>query len=570
MASKPDATEGYCLRLALPADSKVGRYTVRVHNGFGGDAAWRAAGTIEIAPSPDWPKTVFSVLEFYGKDAEADMRKTLIKYQTIPDRTEGIRAALDKAKANGGGVVYFPPGRYGIKGPVEVPPRTVLRGAATGLAVLWWGVGRFNLDGGGDQGLARDGEHRPATNLLTGREFGIEDMSLYFPFDHQMCIQGGDRFRMHRVRIRVDHYWALDGNRRPEGTIARLGNNFEVTDCDIVAKGEGLVPGRFGLIARNRIVAGKTNCPLGGAREVIVEDNQFVSTYPTAYMNISGVGRNLYFAGNSMEAVQAHQADYSFTFDAGCCAYFGTLASVDGTRLTLAADPAYPKWAAEKSDLWKKAIVCVQEGRGAGQWRYVTANQGRQWEIQSPFACQPDAASIVTIVPMNGRVLVVGNRFEDANWVNAGYGTSIDVVYAANRLYRCAQLLNYGLTAHGVFDFQPSWYVQYLDNEIHEGNTTMDTTGSIRGLKDFPGAITRATIHRRHVVAEDNCGGVGISGRTRDVIVEGCVFRNPANLIRVDGDAQGVVLSNNRFEAGPPRYEGNRLRDAVVIPTKPQ
>jgi hypothetical protein len=51
------------------------------------------------------------------------------------------------------------------------------------------------------------------------------------------------------------------------------------------------------------------------------------------------------------------------------------------------------------------------------------------------------------------------------------------------------------------------------------------------------------------------------------VIVEGCVLRNPANVIRVDNDAQGVVLSHNHFEASPtPRYEGNRLHEAVVVP----
>ncbi|MEI8372837.1 MAG: hypothetical protein WCJ35_08390 [Planctomycetota bacterium] len=561
-----DAPDGYSLRLNLPADLKTGRYTLRVHNGFGGDAAWRLAGTIKVAPSPEWPKKVFNVLEFYGKNAEADMRKTLIKYQPIPDRTEGIQAALKKAKANGGGIVYFPPGRYGTKTPLDVPPRTVLKGEATGLVVLWWGAGRFNLDGGGEAGLARkSGENRLPENLIAGREFGIEDMSLYFPLDHQTCIAAGDRFRMRRVRVRIDHYWTMDGNKRPEGTIARLGNNFEVSDCDIVAKGTGLVPGQYGVIARNRILAGKTNCPLGGAREVIVENNHLVSMYPTAYMNIAGVGRNLYFAGNCQEALQAHQADYSFTFDAGCAAYFGAISAIDGTRLSLAADPTYPPWASEKSDLWKTAIVCLQEGRGAGQWRYVVAHHGRHWDVETPFACTPDASSIVTIVPMNGRVLVVGNRFEDANWVNAGYGTSIEVVYAANRLYRCAQLLNYGLTSRG--NFQPSWYVQYLDNESHEGNTMLDTAGSIRDLKDFSGAITRCTIHRRHLVAADNCGGVGISGRTRDVVVEGCVFRHPANLIRVEGDAQGVVLRNNCFEAtSAPHYEGNRLRDAVVIP----
>lgn len=414
--------------------------------------------------------------------------------------------------------------------------------------------------------MARDANGaKTPDNLISGREFAIEDMSLYFPLDHQTAIAAGDRFRMRRVRVRIDHYWALDGNQRPEGTIARLGNNFEVTDCDIVAKGAGVIPGRHGLIARNRILAGKTNCPLGGAREVIVEDNQFVSMYPTAYMNIAGVSRNLYYAHNHQEAMQVHQADYSFTFDAGGAAYFGKIAAVDGRRLTLAADPTYPRWAPEKSDLWRKAVVCIQDGRGAGQWRHVVSNRGRQWEIERPFDCPPDATSLVTIVPFNGRVLVVGNRFEDANWVNAGYGTSIDVIYAGNQLYRCAQLLNYGLTSRG--DYQPCWYVQYFDNEAHEGLTTLDTTGSVRDAGDYRGPITCCTLHRRHLLAEDNSGGINVSGRARDVIVEGCVLRHAANAIRVDAEAEGVLLRNNRFESGSaPRYVGDGLRDAVVLP----
>ncbi len=560
------AADGYSLRASLPVDLTAQDYTVSVHNGFGGEATWRRAGTVRIEPLATWPTDTFSVLDFYGPDAETEMRKTLIKYQAIPDRTEGIQAALAKAKANQGGIVYFPPGRYGIRGVLEIPPRTMLKGAATGLSVLWWGVGRFNLDGGGNAGLARDSTGpKPPDNLIFGREFGIEDMSLYLPLEHQTAIAAGDRFRMHRVRVRIDHHWALDGNQRPEGTLARLGKNFEVTDCDLVAKGTGLVPGQFGLIARNRIVAGKTNCPLGGSREVIVEDNQFVSTFPTAYMNIAGVGRNLYFARNRQEALSTQQADYSFTFDAGCAAYFGHLAAVEGTRLTLAGDPVYPKWALEPSDLWKQAIVVIQDGRGAGQWRYVVSNRGREWVLESPFACPPDNSSMVTIVPMNGRVLVVGNRFEDANWVNAGYGTSLEVIYAANQLYRCAQLLNYGLTTRG--EFLPSWYVQYLDNEAHEGYTTLDTTGSLRDFKDYSGPLTRCTIHRRHLVAEDNCGGVGLSGQARDLIVENCEFRHPASRIRVDNDAQGVLVRNNRFAPGTgPHYEGNRLRDAVVVP----
>ena len=566
-ATLPSAAgDCYALRFELPADLKPGAYTVRVHNGLGGNAAWRKVGTLRVESPPVWPREVFSVLEFYGEDAARDMRKTLTKYSNIPDRTEGIQAALKKAKDNGGGVVYFPAGRYGIEGEIAVPPRTVLRGEGMGVVVLWWGSGRFNLDGGGQEGLGRDkdGPKLPST-LIHGPEFALEEMSLYLPLEHETGISCDQGFRMKKVRVRVDHRWLLDGSKRPEGTVARLGRNFEVTDCDILAKGTGLVPGQYGVVARNRIEAGKTNCPLGSSRQVVVVDNQFVSLYPTAYMNIAGAGRNLYYARNRQEAFYTHQSDYSFTFDAGDAAYFGKIAATRGTQLTLAADPAYPDWAPEKSDLWRKAIVCIQDGRGAGQWRNVVANRGRQWEIDREFDCPPDDSSLVTIVPMNGRVLVIGNRFEDANWVNAGYGTSIDVVYAENRLVRCAQLLNYGCAPRDAF--QPSWYVQYLDNELSEGHTSADTTGSTRDRQKFPCPITRCTIHRRHRFDADNSGSVTIGGNVRDAIVEGCTLRHPLSTIRAEGEAEGILFRNNAFEPdGAPRYGGNRLNAAVVLP----
>jgi hypothetical protein len=398
---------------------------------------------------------------------------------------------------------------------------------------------------------------------MSGKEFGLEDLSLYLPPEHQTGVHCDEGFRMRRVRVRVDHLWALDGSHRPEGTVARLGNKFEVTDCDIQAKGTGLIPGRWGRIAGNKIVAGKTNCPLGSAREVIVEDNQFIGTYPTAYQNIAGQGRNLYYARNRHEAQSTHQADYSFTFDAGGAAYFGKIATAEGTKLTLAADPTYPKWAPEKHGVWRQAIVCIQDGRGAGQWRDVVANTGRVWEVDRPFDCPPDASSIVTIVPMNGRALVVGNRFEDANWVNAGYGTSIDVVYANNQLYRCAQLLNYGAAPEQ--EIQPCWYTQYLDNELHEGHTMIDTAGHVKHKDVFAGAITRCTIQRRLRLDKDNSGSIQVAGEARDVVVEGCVLQHTLSKIRANGEARGVLFRNNSFAAGS-GYEGKSLGEAVVLP----
>ena len=129
---------------------------------------------------------------------------------------------------------------------------------------------------------------------------------------------------------------------------------------------------------------------------------QFISAHPTAYQNIAGHGKNVYYARNTHEALTVHQADSSFTFDAGTAAYLGKIAEVNGTNLTLAADSVFAPWAKENSSYWKEAVVCVLDGRGAGQYRDVVANQGRAWKIDRPFAVVPDQISIVTIVPSTG------------------------------------------------------------------------------------------------------------------------------------------------------------------------
>jgi len=560
---RPTSADPFSTRYAVPADLAAGRYQVQVHNGCGGNAAWRPAGTVQIAPAPVTPPAIFSVLETYGPDAEKQMRKSLVKYTQPIDRTEGILAALKKAKENGGGVVYFPAGRYTVTGPLAVPPHTILRGEGMGVVTLWWGSGHFNLDGGGPQGRARIEEPKPPHVLISGPDFGLENVSLYLPLDYEQGIVAETRLRMNHVRVRVDHYWLVQG--RGGGTVARLGQNFQVTDCDILAKGDALVPGQFGVIAHNKISANKSNTPLGGSREVIVEDNQFVSMDPTTYQNISGSGRNIYYAHNHHESLYAQQADYSFTYDAGSGAYLGALEKVDGTSLTLAADPTYPGWAPENHSIWHRSAVCILDGRGAGQWRDVVANHGRSWEIDRPFDVAPDAASVVSIVSFNGRALIIGNHFEDANWVNAGYGTSIDVICAENQLFRCADLMNYGL--RGQHGFQPSWHVQYFDNVVSEGQTSISSSSGHRDAEKYAGPITRWIIHRRHTLAADNSGGLSLGGNVRDVVIEGCVLNYPTSSIKIDEHASGVLLRNNRFAGETaPRYEGGGLKNAVVFP----
>ena len=556
--------DGYSMQAKLPDDMRLAEYSVMVHNGQGGSGAWTRAGSFKIGAGTKWPETRYDVMDFYGANKEKELQRTIRRGSVAVDRTEAIQAALKKAQENGGGVVYFPAGIYGIQTELKIPPHTVLKGEGMSLARLWWGKGSFALDGGGSQERTEAVPNDFPGRIVFGDDFAIEDLSLYVPLSSSNTIQAGNNFAMHRVRVRVDRYW-MRTPQRQNGCFLRTGSNFSVSDCDILAKGEAIALGTFGVVARNKIQAGKCNVMMGHAAHVIVEDNLFVSLDPTAYINVYEEGRDIYYARNRHESFYVDQSDYSFTFDGPGGAYLGKVSACVGNTVTLASDPQYLKWAGENHGLWKKSAVCIIAGRGAGQNRFVTANHGREWKVDQPFAIPPDASSVITIAPYRGHAVVTGNRFEDANWVNMGYGSSFDVICANNSLYRSGQLLNYGLKLD--VGHQPSWRVQYLNNDIYEGHTSVDTLSPYKVPSAFEGPITRYTIHRGTHFHSDNSGSIKIGGNATDVLVEHCKMDHPAGTIGSDNNTAGVVFRENEFSGKTPRYTG---KAALIVPAAGQ
>ncbi len=554
--------DAYSLSAMLPATLNAGSYGVFVSNGLG--STWDPAGALEVKNSDAWPPQIFNVMDFYGAEADKEIARTLSKFSPLVDRTEAINAALKKATDNGGGIVFLPEGKYAYQGELKMPPRTVLKGEGMGQTVLRFGKGGFALDGGSDARRLDNEDEKAPPNLISGSAFGISDLSLYMPRVYQTGISTGDDFWMQRTRIRVDRYWIRDGQREHETTL-RMGNNCRVTDCDILSQGVAIAfnPGNNELIARNTIYAGKSNIALERCDGAIIEDNQFISLDPTAYINLSGEGRNVYYARNKHSSFFVHQSDFSFTFDGQGSAYIGKVAAVDGTNVTLAADPKYPDWAKENHPLWRRCVVAIMQGKGTGQYRFVTANAGRNWQVDRPFDVAPDDTSTISIFPFRGRALVVGNRFEDANWVNMGYGSSLEVICANNQLYRCAALLNYGLRE--VAGVHASWFVQYLDNEVYEGNTLVEINSDGRHPELLDGTVTRFCINRRTHLHADNSGNINVGGAATDVIFEGCTLDNARSEIKVGKETFGVLLRNNKF-SGAPRYGGEGLPNTVVLP----
>jgi hypothetical protein len=622
-ATKADA---FAASFDIPSDLKPGMYQAAMHNGLGGDAAWREIANVRIDPPVAWPQEVFSVLDFYGPKAVQDAIKSRQRYAPFMDRMEGIRAALAKAKANGGGIVYFPAGKYLITELLEIPPRTVIRGAGQRMSLLWWGEkgleNKFYADVNEDPKKAGERLGLKQKNAMIGTAYGVEDIGLFVPYAYDNAVTATGRFRMKNVMMRVDRGWLLRGAEAmeyaPDSWLVRTTENYHITDCDLLASKTSIWPGRYGWIARNQIGANTSLISMMGTREIILEENDFKGTAPRAYMNITGAGRHIYYAKNNHHSPYGPQAICHFTSDLSPACFQGRGAKVDGTKITLPEDPVegndmltWPKWSNTNDPvqvaIWKHPVVAIQEGRGAGQWRDVTSFDGREWKIDRPFEVAPDENSFLIIFPGIVRWLMVGNSYHNYDWVVPGYDVGIDVICAETKTWNLTEMLNYGgerfigaahpnyakaiqppdprqlplhtLSARGgdvvkpgmesapgrTLVLSPNWYFQYFDNDFREGNTILRTSGGMTKQREVP--VTRCTVHRRHRFFDDNFGKMVISqAGNRDVVVENCEFMNPNNTLSVE-DASHVLLRNNRFAApGATGYTGSGLKDALILP----
>jgi len=210
----------------------------------------------------------------------------------------------------------------------------------------------------------------------------------------------------------------------------------------------------------------------------------------------------------------------------------------------------------------------ILDGKGAGQYRFVTANDGRRWEIDRPWIVDPDATSRISIAPFRGRDLFIGNTFEDGGAFQL-YGAALETIVAENKGARMDGFLVIGLNPHG-WGHQPSWFCQFLDNQILEGNGYGPRSASFgaRGddeAKTFDGPMVRGSIFRRDLCLNNSAIQIGPS--VEDAIVEHCVVENNERGIVTNLKAGSVLLRENRFaNVANPLVVGDPSRTLVIEP----
>jgi hypothetical protein len=537
------AADEFSAKVALPSDLPPGPYKISAHNGRGGAAAWSEPILVRVEPASPWPSTVFSVKEF---GAEGD---------GVKDDTRAVRAALQKAGQNGGGVVSFPAGRYRLSGGLTVPRATVLRGEKCEWTCLAW----TDLP-------------KPPDALVKGtNSFGIEDLTLYAQnYQHVIAGDLGDQpsagnVFLRRVRVRAN---VFRGHPTPEqvdqrfreslrlstggGDTVRLGGpNVEISDCDLYGSGRALFLSRAkgGRVSGNKLSNGRWGwyC-ISGSDGLIFEDNaltggDLMSTGGGLNcLDGSTYSQNVYFAHNRLSMMHGWDRE-AMTSDAGGDAYLGKVRATQGTTLTLASEP---KW---EQRSWIGAGVFILDGRGAGQHRRIARHAGTTVELDRPWAAEPDATSELCITMYQGRYLLVDNEFVDTGAMQF-FGTSIECIVAGNRGTRMQGFQGLGLWYHG---YQPSWYCQFLDNAILEGNYYHWDSAALAVLQvagashpPYQGPLNRGSVVRRNWLHSN--AQVRVAGTVRDAIVEGNRVQRVEQGIFVSRDSRDVLLRNNQFQ----------------------
>ncbi|MCY2928537.1 MAG: glycosyl hydrolase family 28-related protein [Planctomycetota bacterium] len=558
--------QAYSLTALLPPGTPPGEYSLQVHNGWGAEAGWSEPVPFVVQHARPWPQTVFNVMDF-GAVGDG-----------VADDTPAVHAALARAKANGGGIVFFPRGRYEIRDTLALPRFTVLRGEKREWVELLW-----------------PDLPEPVVLVQGTNSFGLEEITLSarnyangIVADDGTKPDAGDVF-LRRIRVRLVRYLGRISQEQAyarwqasvahetkdcaeiEGSITVHvgGHNVEITDCDLYGSGRSLVLAVVtgGRVWNNQIYNGRLGwyC-ISGPDRLVFENNDIVGADLTSTggsLNTFCDWRSchhLYFAHNRIRTIFAHDRE-AVSSDGGGGSHAGPIESAEGTTLVLSETHCVIP--VVEGQHWHQLVwldqakpgmgVYIMKGRGAGQWRSVIAQDGRTVQIDRPWVVAPDATSLVSVAALQENYLLIDNDISDSGIAIQTCGISINHVIAGNR---CARSGGYHVMGINYGGLQPSWYCQMLDNEILEGNGLVGAMAGVppkdshvavigQEIRGLDVAMARCGVIRGNHLHNNAC--VELIGTVQDALVEGNLIENANVGVNVEASVTGALVRANTF-----------------------
>ena len=577
--------EKYAASFNLPPTLSPGEYALWVHNGCGGDAGFGEPLAVRVAKREPWPTTQFNVRDFGARGDRVGG-----KGENLQDDTPSFEAALAKAAANGGGVVFVPRGNYKITGKLVIPAKTVLRGEKREWVWLYAPKELPEFD----------------TVLAGNGDFVVEELSIVAQtarrlvvcpdipsaYSHARGYVPAQKFghNAHLRRLMLQHVRYSHRSRFPDGdpikttetegmtTIMLAGPDMEISDCEVVSAG-----GPFALFGahRCRIVGNRLGNGRGGAyltwdaREMVFENNLIEPRDSEGTGGgFQGQAYRVHFAGNTFRHMYGIDRE-ALSFDSPYfAAWRGQAVKVDGNSLTVRDYSGAAKtWT---PGVLKGQACYVAFGKGLGQYIPVVDNSETTVTLARPFAVPPDETSHLAFVTAKTETVVANNTCSDASVAIQLYCQCYGLIVDGNRSERTGGMHGFGggngwSEKKQLFHLTICCFNQFLNNDLsqgfvyQQGQSMSGVVGPcVEGTVNQPPAIIGIGNVVRNNTARDNQIFGSMAGRPhpfklappadgtgyvcRDTLIEGNIIADTPLALDVYPFHRDTLLRNNRIE----------------------
>lgn len=421
----------YVCKVRLPADVQVGaKYRLVINNGYGGERGDQPGDSITIVPPSD-PMSLG-----VGWGTEFGFATKVINIQSDPrlsmhasgnggEDQQAVQAAIQYASSHGGGTVYFPAGTYRIAGnqPLKLASNVVLRGDGPGKTFIDYG---YNFVSGGPApkgsqwGIRGVGCNHIGLLGITFRNFNTNAVA-----NPTIELSASQADESHEVFVR-DCDLQL-GNGR--GLFAENCRNLFVSDSSFESTDYDQSPiffvGGWGVTFRhNNVLYRMGRLQFSLSTNVVIEDNKLQRdpTNPTdretGCLEISGsrltVARHNTITG--LGARPTNDGELINSQFAGIPDIVGIAQVTSATSTSVTCSGA--NWPTSRkfatvAGIYNRTIAVIVNGKGMGQWRYVTANTDSVLTLDRPWEVVPDSSSLCAVsVWAADRVLILDNQIQ--------------------------------------------------------------------------------------------------------------------------------------------------------------